>query len=96
MNGNQHKYNESTIRRIAPASSGVYVIDSPTKWIYIGESSNIRERLLDHYRGYTSQSECIQSYSPETFDFERVTGRLKRIQRQNELIRAWGPECNKT
>ena len=96
MNGNQYPYNESSIQANAPARSGVYVIDSPQNWIYVGESADVRDRLLDHYSGATEQSNCIDRYDPATFDYELVSGRDARKKRQDELIERLDPKCNKT
>lgn len=96
MRGNQHPYTELSIQATAPARSGVYVIDSKQHWIYIGESANIRDRLLDHHSGASTQSSCIDRHNPATFDYELVSGSDARKRRQDELIEAWKPKCNKT
>ncbi len=96
MKGNQYPYNETSIRANAPARSGVYVIDSASAWIYVGESANIEDRLIDHHDGHSTQSDCIDRWDPATFDYELVSGRDARRQRQDELIETFKPKCNKT
>lgn len=96
MEENQYPYSKSSIQANAPARSGVYLIDSPKHWIYVGEAGDIQGRLLEHYSGASDQSDCIDRYNPATFDYELVAGRDARKERQDELIRRLGPQCNRT
>jgi len=96
MKGNQYPYNKASIWANAPVASGVYAIDSPSEWIYVGESENIQGRLIDHHDGHSEQSHCIDRRDPDTFDYEIVSGHEARRRRQDELIEAFRPKCNRT
>lgn len=37
-----------SIRKNAPESSGVYGLSNGREWVFIGEASNIRARLMEH------------------------------------------------
>ena len=58
------------------------------QWIYIGESGNIRDRLLEHIR--RQENQCIVRSNPTHFAYELVAA-VYRVQRQNELIAEFAP-----
>lgn len=90
-NGQGYAYNRDNIARTAPERSGVYLIWNQAGWIYVGESNNIQRRLLEHFNG---DNACITRHAPTGFGFELVDA-LLRVQRQNELILALSPPCNR-
>ena len=83
-------FTESSVRTSAPDRSGVYALYNSQTWIYIGESGNVRERLLQHLGG---DNECISRWNPPTFSYELVSAD-QRVARQNHLIRELNPACN--
>ena len=73
-------YTEAGILRSAPVSEGVYgIYVSGNRFIYIGRSDNMEQRLLEHVRGDSNQSWCINQYNPDMFVCERTT-RLRKAR----------------
>lgn len=89
-NNNSYRFTQSSITLNAPEKSGVYALYDSKRWFYIGESNNIRRRLLEHYSG---DNACINRLKPTSFSFELVPANT-RVQRQNQLIRELKPACN--
>jgi excinuclease UvrABC nuclease subunit len=84
-------FDYATILASAPAQSGDYAIYNRTSWIYVGESGNIRARVLQHLNG---DNACITRNAPTGFQYELVAGEAQRVARQNQLIVALKPACN--
>jgi excinuclease UvrABC nuclease subunit len=82
-------YSAQIVGAVAPADAGVYALFNDGKWIYIGESLNIRDRLLQHLRD--SHSECIKNAAPQYFAWELTAN---RVLRQDQLILEMHPTCN--
>jgi len=76
----------------APAASGLYGISNSREWIYIGETDNIREALLEHVREGDS---TVSKRRPTGFVFE-VCERALRAARQDRLILEYEPTCNRS
>jgi hypothetical protein len=89
-NSSGYNFTETSIKTNAPQLSGVYGLYSNQTWIYIGESGNIQERLLQHRGG---DNECINRWNPPSFSYELVSANL-RVARQNQLILELNPACN--
>ena len=53
----------------APNASGVYTIYSPQRWVYVGESDDIRQSL---YRLLNESSAWMDRFGPLSFSFERL------------------------
>ena len=65
-----------SIQKNAPDSSGVYGLSNGCEWIFIGETSNIRARLMEHLNeidtvlarrgptGLRMRCACLMSASP--------------------------------
>lgn len=81
---------EASIVANAPSSSGVYGICNKDRWIYVGESNDVRRRLLEHFR---ESATCIWKCSPNAFVFELASS-ATRVQRQDSLILELKPACN--
>jgi hypothetical protein len=75
----------------APSDSGVYALYSGQDYIYIGESGDIKTRLLHHLNG---DNPCINANKPSSFSYE-VSPEHQRVTRQNDLILEFRPLCNK-
>jgi excinuclease UvrABC nuclease subunit len=84
-------FDYATILASAPAQSGDYALYNHTFWIYVGESGNIRARVLQHLNG---DNACITRNAPTGFQYEPVAEQAQRVARQNQLIVALKPVCN--
>ena len=88
---NGYWFNARSINANAPPESGVYGLYKGQQWIYIGESEDIRARLLQHLIGDNS---CIGREGPTQFSYELVTAG-QGVARQNLLVRELDPVCNR-
>ncbi len=79
-----------SINAHAPAASGVYGVSNAREWIFIGESDNIRQALLQHLGELGSS---LVSRQPTGFVFE-VCERGRRTTRHDRLVVEYGPWCN--
>jgi hypothetical protein len=84
-----YSFNRSSILINAPSASGVYAIFNLQNWIYIGESSDVQARLLDHLNGDPA---WITSWNPDSFQFEYCLAN-QRVARQDQLILQLNPLC---
>lgn len=83
-------FNVSSVRQFAPTSSGVYALTNAVEWLYIGETDNIQESLLQHLR---QADPALLNQHPTGFVYE-ICDRAKRSGRQDSLIQEYGPACN--
>ena len=74
----------------APDAQGIYTIYSAARWIYIGESDDIRRSLFAHLN---EAAPCMQRFGPLSFSFELVAG-VERTARCRGLVAAMAPACN--
>ena len=79
-----------SIQTYAPMASGVYGISNALKWLYIGQTDDIRGALLTHFG--EDESPLMMS-KPAGFVFE-VCDRSRRTARQDRLVHEYGPTCN--
>lgn len=91
-NQNTFLYSMNSVLSSATQNSGVYGIFKPDQWIYIGESGNIKQRLIQHLN---RDNECIVRHGPTAFIFELCPS-SERVQRQDALILEFLPPCNTT
>lgn len=75
----------------SPRTAGVYALWRNDRWIYVGQSTNIFERLLEHL---TAPEGCIARELPSGFGFELIADAPGRQAREHELIHELGPVCN--
>ncbi|MFN0103638.1 MAG: hypothetical protein ACKV2U_16295 [Bryobacteraceae bacterium] len=80
-----------SIRQHAPAMSGVYGLSNARGWIYIGESGNIQDSLMDHL---LRTNTVILDKLPTGFVFE-VCAHTSRGWRHQRLIVEYAPACNR-
>jgi uncharacterized protein YkwD len=78
------------VRDKAPSASGVYTIYTPQRWVYIGESADIRQSLLQHLNEPTA---CMARCGPLSFSFE-IAGQAERVSRRQALVAELVPACN--
>ena len=71
----------------APDDSGLYTIYSPQRWVYVGESDDIRQSL---YRLLNDQSAWMDRYGPLSFSFKRLS-RAERVAGQQALLKTLQP-----
>jgi excinuclease UvrABC nuclease subunit len=88
---NAIQFNRWSILANAPEVSGVYALFNNGVWIYIGESRNIRQRLLEHLTN--EQNPCVVRSQPQFFAYEAVAAEY-RVARQDRLIFELSPTCN--
>ena len=81
--------NEASVKASAPAQSGVYALYTSQKWVYIGESQDIRNRLLEHLR-----DDRIMRHGPTSFSYE-LHPASSRVARQDALIAELNPSANR-
>jgi hypothetical protein len=76
-----HPFNQLSIFLHAPAKSGVYLLRTSARCVYVGETENIRKSLLAHLYG---DSPWITLWAPSGFSFELCSDE-SRAQRKNKL-----------
>lgn len=76
----------------APAASGVYTIYTPQRWLYVGESDNVRKSLFEHLN---EPGACMARLGPLSFSFE-VVPPAGRLDRQQALVAALVPGCQRS
>ena len=84
-------FTAESVQKNAPDSSGVYGLSNACEWIFIGEASNIRARLIEHL---TEVDTVLAGRSPTGFTFE-LCSPDERITRQDALVRQFEPFCNR-
>lgn len=84
------KLERESIIRNAPAVSGVYGLFN-VFWIYVGETSDLRARLLEHLEA--DGHPCFGRYRPAGFAFETVAPELRK-RRCSQLLEELEPLCN--
>lgn len=89
--GTLFAFNAKTVMASGPRTGGVYALWRDERWIYIGQSSNICERLLEHL---SAANDCITREQPTGFGFELIADPESRQAREAELIRELAPVCN--
>jgi len=74
----------------APNASGVYTIYTSRRWLYVGESDDIKQSLFAHLN---APSGCLARRGPLSFSFEAI-GPEHRVDRQRALVTALAPACH--
>ena len=90
---NQHvdtyMYTFEAVREKAPSASGVYTISTAKRWVFVGESEDIRRSLMQHLN---DSSASTTRFGPLSFSFELVPP-AERAARQKALIAELDPAC---
>lgn len=91
-----YPFTEDGILKYAPRDAGVYGIRSVgvSRMVYVGESTNMEERLLEHVRGQSDQSGCISRNGADQYSWVRESDREARLRLEQALIRRYQPTCN--
>jgi hypothetical protein len=90
-----HWFNQANVNAGAPATGGVYGIYVPGGggYVYIGQSGDIRTRLIQHLGDATHP---MHRYQGLAFTCELVAGdEQARCAREAALIALWNPACNR-
>ena len=74
----------------APGASGVYTIFSSRRWLYVGESDDIRRSLFRHLNESTP---CMNGSGPLSFGFELASAD-HRMGLRRSLVARLKPTCN--
>ena len=83
-------YDLESINHHVPSASGVYVILSAGRWLYVGESGSIRGSLSLQFSGVNPR---IMANDPTHFMYELVPD-ADRAARRRELILEFQSLCN--
>jgi len=75
------------VRDHAPAQPGVYGLTNASSWLFISETENIRESLMNHLRDSNSASGAQR---PTGFVYE-VCDRTRSQSRRTQLVREYQP-----
>ena len=89
-----HGFTVEAIEAYAPRAPGIYRIDNMPSAIYVGESESIRERLLEHCRRQSVQSDCIYKRGPKFFLYNIVWDRKTRLITEALWRARLNPPCN--
>lgn len=71
----------------APNASGLYTIFSPQRWVYVGESDDIRQSL---FRLLNDSPAWMDRFGPLSFSFERLP-QAERAASQQALVEELKP-----
>lgn len=74
----------------AAPESGVYAIHTPTRWVFIGDSDNVRQALFDHLN---APDELLDRFQPLSFSWEAAPP-AERCALRDSLIAELRPACN--
>jgi hypothetical protein len=86
-----YSFSAVSVRKNAPALSGVYGISNDHEWILVGVADDIQAALLVHLR---ETGTLLQTRTPMGFVYE-LCGPTDRISRQNRLVMEMEPVCNR-
>jgi len=89
---NSYAFGYCAVSERAPRASGVYTIYTPQRWLYVGESDDIRQSLFQHLN---KPEGCLVRRGLLSFSFELVPA-VKRPDRHRALITDLAPECPAT
>lgn len=85
-----HSFSLGSIRAHAPAGPGIYGISNAREWIFIDQSQNVLQALLQHLEQTTTP---LMRRGPTGFVFEDCYPQYQ-MARCEALLREYGPACN--
>jgi len=88
-NNDTYVFGYRAVQDKAPNVSGVYTIYTSQRWLYVGESEDVKQSLFQHL---SELSKCLARRGPLSFSFEVVPA-ADRAGRQQALVRALAPTC---
>jgi hypothetical protein len=80
------------IKEDAPEESGIYALCDAEKWIYIGETGNLKQALLAHLD--PGMNPDVDRAIPKTFSYELCPAE-QRMTRWTELVEELHPIVTK-
>ena len=86
-------FSTESVQRDAPACSGVYGLSDAGQWIYVGETGNIQDRLLELLEEKSTFA-FLGGRTPTGFSFE-ICPSGGRIARQDRLVHELEPIVNR-
>jgi len=89
-NGHEtYPFGFQAVRTQVPAVSGIYTLYTSHRWIYVGESDDIRHSLFRHLN---DMSGCLARRGALSFSFE-IAPPSERAARRRTLVRVLSPVC---
>jgi hypothetical protein len=89
-NGHEtYPFGFQAVRTQAPEASGIYTLYTSRRWIYVGESDDIRQSLFRHLNDTDG---CLAQRGPLSFSFE-IAPAKERVARQRALVEVLSPVC---
>jgi hypothetical protein len=88
-NNDSYAFGYRAVQNKAPNTSGVYTIYTSQRWLYVGESGDVRESLFQHLN---QPSPCLTRAGALSFSFEAVPP-PERVARRQALAAALAPAC---
>ena len=88
-NGETYLFTFEAVREEAPTASGLYGLYTAGRWVYIGESADIRQSLFRHLN---APSPSMNRFGPLSFSFELAPAE-DRVLRHRALIADLDPAC---
>ena len=97
---NWRPYTEADVRANAPTAAGVYILrtqldDGGWQITYVGQASNLRERLLDHLSP-NEPNECLREHQTYIMQYcwIELAKQSERDSEESSRIKKYQPECN--
>ena len=87
--GETYMYTFEAVLEKAPRASGVYTIYTSSRWVFVGESEDIRLSLFRHLN---DDGASMTRFGPLSFSFELLPP-AERVPRRKALIAALDPAC---
>ena len=82
----------AAVRHQAPGASGVYTVSGSHRWVYVGETDDIRQSLFGHLN---DASAPMDRFGPLSFSFQTVPA-SDRVSRQKALVAELKPVLQPT
>ena len=94
MEDKWYGFSEQAIQNNVPHSPGVYRIATSHSEVYVGQSTDLQHRLLEHVRGESDQSACIKRNGATIFLYAIRYDQGNRSDLEEEWITRYKPICN--
>ncbi|HKT79835.1 MAG TPA: GIY-YIG nuclease family protein [Vicinamibacterales bacterium] len=90
-NTDTYAFGYRAVQDKVPSTSGVYTIYTSRRWLYVGESEDVKQSLFKHL---SELSTCMARRGALSFSFEAVPA-ADRAGRQQALVQALAPVCQR-
>jgi len=88
-NGETYMFTFEAVREKAPNASGVYSIYTPERWVYVGESDDVKQSL---FRLLNAEGAAMNRFGPLSFSVELAPA-AERKAIQQALVAEFEPAC---